>query len=331
MNRRLPLTMLALLLGVVALAGCRGGEPGTALTATFDDVRHLAPRHAVRIADVQVGTVTGIELDGFDARVRLQVDPEHRVPEGTSAAIRQSSLLGENFVELRLPEGVDPRDLPALEDGAELTDTETVVELEDLARRAIDVVGSFSSRDVDVILDTAVEGIGGRGDEIGELLTRTADLSSSYAERSDTVAEVLDGLVDLGADLAAGRDDIAAAIERAEEAAGVGVRQRDRLLTAFERVVDLSESTDRTLLDDNADRLADVLAQLRPVVAVLVDERARLQRIIAGLEGFGRSLPQATPDDLIQIYSQIRSPSGFEQPVVDLLDVLFGLFEEAAP
>lgn len=342
--RSRPCTVLTALLAALAvLAGCSptggsggadGGDdpPGTTeLAAVFDDVRHLAPRHAVRVADVRVGTVTGIELDGFQARVTLRIDPEHRVPDGTTAAIRQSSLLGENFVELRYPTDMDVTTAPALRDGDVIDDTTTVVELEDLARRATEVVTAISAADVDAILETAVEGIGGRGEEIGDLVTRVADLSSAYAQRSDDVGAVLDGLAELGEDLVEGRDDIAEAIDEAERAAGTAVRQRDRTLAALEGITDLASSTDEVLLLPNAQRLTDLVEDLRPVTARLAGERDRLRSLIVNLEGFTAALPPAVPDDMLQVFSQVRSPSGFEQPVVDLLALLLALGEAGAP
>lgn len=336
---RTPVTRLgaraataALLAVALLLSGCSRGDAPTAteLSATFDDVRHLAPRHAVRVADVRVGTVRSIELDGFRARVTLEVDPEHRVPRGTTAAIRQSSLLGENFVELRYPADVDPREAPTLSSGDVIEDTSTVVELEDLARRATEVISAISAADIDAILEAASEGIGGRGDQLGELLERTADLSTTYAARSEEVGAVLDDLARLGGDLAEGRDDIAGAIEEAERAAATLVRQRDRTLTALEGITDLATTTDAALLGERADRLSALLADLRPVTARLADERGRLVTLLAQLERFVTIFPDVVPDDLLQVYGQIRSPSGGTQPIIELLEALLAL-EEAAP
>src|SRR3546814_4258476 len=84
------------------------------------------------MSDVPVGSVAGLELDGYRVRVQLDLEDDVEVPRGTRAVIRRTSLLGANFVELVVPGGVDRQAAPSLEDEDEITETASQIELEEL-------------------------------------------------------------------------------------------------------------------------------------------------------------------------------------------------------
>jgi phospholipid/cholesterol/gamma-HCH transport system substrate-binding protein len=110
---------LVLLLSVFLLAGCGSGGfsgmyqlplPGGAdlgehpyrVVAHFGDVLDLVPQAGVKVNDVAVGRVEKIELarDNKTAVVTMLVNGGVRLPANAGAELRQSSLLGEKFVEL---------------------------------------------------------------------------------------------------------------------------------------------------------------------------------------------------------------------------------------
>ncbi len=77
------------------------GDGGFELVAVFDDVGGLSRRSPVKISGVKVGQVSRIDLDeDLRARVFLSLDPEIELPIDSSAAIRTSGLLGDQFVQL---------------------------------------------------------------------------------------------------------------------------------------------------------------------------------------------------------------------------------------
>src|SRR5262245_52818798 len=77
------------------------GPGGLRLYAVFDEVGGLKPRAPVSIAGVTVGQVMEIGLDdGLRARVLLDVDPRLKLPSDSTAGIRTSGLLGDQFIAL---------------------------------------------------------------------------------------------------------------------------------------------------------------------------------------------------------------------------------------
>ncbi|MDQ4025279.1 MAG: MlaD family protein, partial [Actinomycetota bacterium] len=80
-------------------------DPSPELVAYFRDVGDLVEKGTVQVADVEVGSVQEIDLvmEGGEmlARVTMSIDEGERIPaEGLRAVVRQTSLLGEQFVEL---------------------------------------------------------------------------------------------------------------------------------------------------------------------------------------------------------------------------------------
>lgn len=104
------------------------GPGGFELIATFDEIGGLTPRAPVVISGVKVGQVTAIDLDeDLRAAVVLDVRPDLELSIDTSASIRTSGLLGNQFVALE-PGG----EIDLLSDGESVDFTESALNLEKL-------------------------------------------------------------------------------------------------------------------------------------------------------------------------------------------------------
>jgi len=109
-------SLVALVAAALLLTGCSfdvyklplpggadvGSDPIT-VTAQFRDVLDLVPDSTVKVDDVTVGKITDISLQGYTARVTMQLRNDTRLPDNAVATIQQTSLLGEKFVELAPP------------------------------------------------------------------------------------------------------------------------------------------------------------------------------------------------------------------------------------
>src|SRR5688572_11442467 len=96
------LTSAAVVLSGVA---CNGGSDKPDVVAFFQNVGDLVPKAEVQVNDVRVGSVTNIQAvrrgSEMVARVELDVDDAMEIPsDGLKAVVRQTSLLGEQFIQL---------------------------------------------------------------------------------------------------------------------------------------------------------------------------------------------------------------------------------------
>ena len=98
--------VLATAAGFVFYAGqSRGVQMGgdsTLLHASFRSAEGITVGTDVRLAGINVGSVTGLELDPatFEARTSFTVDGNLRLPANSDVKIASESLLGGNYVEI---------------------------------------------------------------------------------------------------------------------------------------------------------------------------------------------------------------------------------------
>ncbi len=104
------------------------------LIAAFRSAEGIAVGTEVRLAGVQIGAVTGMELNpqSFLAETRFSVDPSIILPDDSAIAISSEGLLGGSFVEI-IPGG-SPFNL---EPGGEILDTQSSVSLLTLLLRFV--------------------------------------------------------------------------------------------------------------------------------------------------------------------------------------------------
>ncbi len=255
------------------------GEDAYEVTIQFDDVLDLVPQSSVKVDDVTVGRVTDVTLDGWNAEVTVLVNGSVELPDNAVASLRQTSLLGEKFVELAPPEG-DVAASGRLGDG-------DVIPLSHSGRNpeVEEVLGALS-----LVLN---------GGGIAQLKTITVELNNALEGREPEVRSVLGELSGLMGQLDDNKQAIITAIEKVDRLAVSVRRQEDAIVSALDTMPQALESLDdqRAALVrmlDSLDRLGrvgtrvieaskeDTLANLRNLVPVL----SQLNRV-------GEDIPRA--------------------------------------
>jgi phospholipid/cholesterol/gamma-HCH transport system substrate-binding protein len=320
MTRRLSIAGLVVML--VLSSGCSlqtAGAPRGHLTllADFNDAQHLLAGHAVRVGDVQVGSVTKVALNGYHARVTMSIVDGHRVPIGTSAVLGLTSLLGENFVQLRYPQSFDPQRGPFMKSGDLLADSTAQPQLEDVTQQAITLLGAISTGDLTTIVNTAAQAVNGRGDELHRLVGQLAQVGEVYAGQSTNLASAVDGLAQLGASLGVHASDIGSLIDNLSNATATAAGQRDRIIGTVQRLTQLAQALDDHVLVPHAAQLTTLLAQLDPIVGTVANQRTTLQDLITNLAGFMTVLPKSYDNGALLLYAWFASlvlPNGTRVP-----------------
>lgn len=291
MRKLAPLLVL-----VLALAAC---DPQTAtaptgdltLVARFDDVQDLVRGHTVQVANVIVGSVRSVELDGHRALVTMSIVDDQDIPEGTSATVRRTSFLGEYYVDLVLPPGGAGG--PFLASGDEITDTRTERDIEQLASQAEEVIRAVGADDVAGVIDAGAEAIGGNGATINTAVDDAELVLGALADQSAQIGSAIDDVAALGAALAPRSDEIATLIDELAAATGDVTASRDRIVDAVEALVELASTTNEAILVPHAERLSQTLEELQPLLATLTSRTDVLARLIVDFNRFTRVLPTA--------------------------------------
>jgi len=112
--------------------GVQLGGDSYPLTASFRSADGIAVGTDVRVAGINVGSVTGLELDPatFRAHATFTVEGGLAIPDDSDVKIASESLLGGNFVEIT-PGASEVM----LEPGGEIVNTQGSVSLLNLLMR----------------------------------------------------------------------------------------------------------------------------------------------------------------------------------------------------
>lgn len=243
-----------------------GSHPIT-IHADFDDVLDLVPQSSVKVDNVAVGRVSSISLadGGRAAHVELKVNGDVELPPGTTARLKQTSLLGEKYVALIRPEQPVPG--ASLTNGAKLglVDTSQSAQVEEVLGALSLVlnggdIGQFQeiSRELqDISTD--------RPEDVKAFLVETTEFVTGLDDRKQAITAALDGLDALSENLATDKSKIAKALDGLSPGMQVVVDQRKQLVSMLKALDRLSTVTVDTLDAAQKDIVADFKA-LEPIL-----------------------------------------------------------------
>ena len=299
--RRLLAVLLALGASPLFGACVFGGGHALTVDAIFADIGDL-PRFAnVQSADVKVGTVRGIRLDGYHARVTMRIDANADIPSNVEALIRSTSLLGEKFVDLRVPAGEMPS-AEKLRDGQviPLARTSRVPGLDDALVKLGRLLEGRTSADLATLIHSSAEIVRGREEALGELFSKLRPVTDVFAARAPDIASAISNLNDAFSSLQASRDVISRSLSSSADATQILANQQtdlDRLVRSLDNassvLARLGNAT--TAADDRA--LKDLRATLGKVMLTTGD----LSKSLTALARFVDLWPKAIPGDYIQL------------------------------
>jgi phospholipid/cholesterol/gamma-HCH transport system substrate-binding protein len=298
--RRVGVAVVVIAMGFAALAFIPMGEEDIILTARFDDVADLAPGAPVMLADVTIGKVQEIELDGTRARVTMSVDPAARLPQGAIARVRRESLLGEKIIDFVIPETV-PADAPLLQNGAEILQTEVRPDLEDLVREGVDVLGPIAASEVATLVDEGAKGFGGRGDELRTMITNFDAIVSAYARNTDDIRGVIENMGRFNSILATRAQAHARSVANTAQSIGILREEVDRLAAAIRALTRLSVGG-RLILEDHSDEMSRFFQQMRVILGALRQEQDSIELLLRYAPLHNRNTQVTEMFEFVQVY-----------------------------
>ncbi|MFI7675482.1 MCE family protein [Actinophytocola sp. NPDC049390] len=284
---RLVLVALAFLLAGCSSGGFSGmyqmplpggadlGEHPYRVVARFGDVLDLVPQAGVKVHDVAVGRVEKIELakDNRTAVVTMLVNGDVHLPANAAAELRQSSLLGEKFVELRAPD----RPEGTLKDGAviPIDRTNRNPEIEEVLGALSLLLNGGGVRQLSTIVEEVNAALDGNEPELRATLSNIDTVVRVLDSEKTNITKAIDALGRLSGRLAAQTDDIEVALDRLGPGLAVVNEQRDALVTMLGALENLSTVAVDTV-NRSRDDLVDDLTLLAPTLNKLAEAGADL-------------------------------------------------------
>lgn len=267
---------------VLAVSACGGAEslplPGGAdvgsdpihVTVQFDDVLDLVPQSTVKVDGVPVGRVETVSVgpDGWTADVGIVVDSAVELPANAYAAVEQTSLLGEKFVQLTPPPSDPSSELLADGDVIPLDRTRHATELEPVLGALSLLLNGGGVGQLQPVVEELSTAFEGREGTTKSLLQQADRLIDGLDRQRDDITRALDGLDVLTVRVAEQNDRVAAILDDLPVATAVLEQQRPQLTELLVQLDRLGTVGTDVLDQSKEDLIADLLA-LRPTLQQL--------------------------------------------------------------
>ncbi|MDT5080428.1 MAG: phospholipid/cholesterol/gamma-HCH transport system substrate-binding protein [Mycobacterium sp.] len=292
------------------LPGTEGGGPGSyTIKAELPDVDNIERNSRVRVGDVTVGNVTGIQRQGWHALLTMRLNGDVDLPANATAAIGQTSLLGSLHVELAPPTDVPPEgklkegSLIPLSSGSFFPSTEQ-------ALAAVSMVlnggGIGRIQEITQALSTAFTG---RENDLRSFITQLDVFIGHVNDQTDDIIAATDSLNNLVGQVAAQKPVLDKALRTLPDALAVLKDQRQNLADALDQLGKFSALTADTV-NQTKENLVKNLQNLAPVLQSLGNAGPALTR---GLDVFA-----AFPFPKPTVNKWIRGDYGNLTAIVDL-------------
>ena len=245
------------------------GEDPYTVQVEFLDVLDLVPQSGVRVADVPVGRVEKIELgEDWTARVTVSVNGDVELPANAVAAIQQSSLLGEKFVELAPPGNAEPEGTLREEPVIPLERTNRNVEVEELLGAMSLVLNGGGLAQLQTINRELGLALEGRESAIKATLTELDSFIGGLDQQKEEINRALESADALAGTLAARTATIETALDTIAPGLEVLSEQRGLLVSMLEGLARLGEVGTRVIEQSAENTVAD-LQLLQPILSQL--------------------------------------------------------------
>jgi phospholipid/cholesterol/gamma-HCH transport system substrate-binding protein len=306
--RRLWLVVPSVAVVALGLSSCSGsGAANRTASAVFGDIGDLSNGAQVQLADVPVGQVTSIALDGDKAKVVMSLDSGVRIPANVTAAIDSTTLLGDQFVALEVPKdevGAAGARAPQLADGGVIGRTAIVPGLEQLVQSGAQVFGAVSATELEQIIAAGGEGFNGQEASLKSLLTDFSNVASGYAQHTDAITQAINGLNQLSSTLAPDSSATAAALTTLSQTVAILAQQSARFETLLQSIDDVSVQG-RGILETYYPQIVTQLQTLQAVSAQLSQNQVSLAGILDTLPLNNSALPSSVRGGYIQVFENL--------------------------
>ncbi|BAV42677.1 MULTISPECIES: virulence factor Mce family protein [Mycobacterium] len=270
-------------LNSLPLPGVQGGGPGSfTIQAQMPDVDNIEPNSRVRVGDVNVGTVTKIERQGWHALVTMKLNGNVELPANATATLGQTSLLGSLHIELAPPTDVPPEG--NLREGSliPLSSSKAYPSTEQALAATAMLLNGGGIGDIYDITEALSTAFTGRENDLRSLIEQLDEAIGHLDDQKGDIIAAAESLNNLMAQLAAQRPVLDKALRTIPDALAVLKNERENLADALTQLGRFS-----ALAADSVNQTKDALVQelkdLGPTLESLANAGPALTRALSFL------------------------------------------------
>ncbi|MGV0874512.1 MCE family protein [Mycolicibacterium sp. XJ879] len=256
--------------GLIAIFAQLRFQEETTYNAAFSTVTGLENGNFVRIAGVEVGKVKHIAIqDDSTALVEFSADDSVILTEGSRAVIRYDDLIGGRY--LSLEDGAGGTEKLVAGDTIPMTQTAPALDLDALIGGFRPLFRALEPDQVNALAGQLISAFQGQGPTIGSILTQTAALTNTLADRDELIGQVVVNLNTVLASLGDHTDKFDKAVDSLSELVH-GLEKRKQDLSTGVAHANEAASSIAGLLTETREPLKKVVAETdRAAGTVLAD------------------------------------------------------------
>ena len=246
--------------------------------AVFTDATGVVKGDDIRIAGVKVGTVKKVEIaDRTRALVTFSVQDTTALSKATRADIRYRNLVGQRYISLSNEIG----DSAKLAEGATIpvTQTSPALDLTVLFNGFKPLFEALTPSDINQLSYEIVQVFQGEGGTLEGLLSHTASVTSTLADRDQIISALIDNLNEVLDHLGSRDDQLNRLITTFRTFVGGLKDDRQAILGSLDQISTLSVET-ADLVDGIREPFVEDVKQLRAVAENLDRNKAELDRAL---------------------------------------------------
>jgi phospholipid/cholesterol/gamma-HCH transport system substrate-binding protein len=282
-------------------------EPTYTIHARLTDAAGLAKGTAVTLAGVNVGSVSGVHLEGDAVVANLAINHGVALPAHTAAAVEVETVLGVLEVALEPRSGWSH----PLRAGATITDTSIPVEFQDLENTAGNLLQQSDVAAFNQLVVSLEQVTQGKESQVAAIISGLDQFTGAISSRQGQVSSLIDSADTLAATVAQRDGQLSGLVDNLSTVVQ-GLAQRSSQLNALIVGTDQLATETAALIGQNEPQLQGLLDHLQSVLGVLDQHQedlaegvSYLSSALSGFSSIGYSGPDNTPQSWGNIYANV--------------------------
>jgi phospholipid/cholesterol/gamma-HCH transport system substrate-binding protein len=265
-------------LNSLSLPGTEGAGDGSyTIQAQLPDVVVIQQNTRVRVADVNVGNVTAIQVQDWHALVTMRINKDVHLPANSTAKVGQTSLLGSMHIELAPPIDAPPQG--ELKDGSviPLSAASTYPTTEQTLASVSVLLNGGGLGQLQEINQAFAKALVGRENDMRSLLNQLDTFIAGLNAQTDDIIAATEHLNALAGQVAAKDQTVDKALITIPQAIAVLSDSRTKLANAIDALGKFSAIATSTI-DQTKESFVNNLRNMAPVFRELANAGPALTR-----------------------------------------------------
>lgn len=309
------LAVLALLLSLSVAVYRQVFTPVVRITLEADSLgNQLDPRADVKLRGVLVGEVREVHADGTKARLDIALKPEHvaYIPSDVHARLLPKTLFGEKYVDLVPPADSSAHPIRAGDVIAQ-DRTRVGIEVQQLMNDLLPLLRTVQPGKLNATLSAFATALEGRGDRIGDNLTRLEAYLRRLNPHLPSLTEDIARFAEVAETYGDAAPDLMEILRNTVTTSRTIVEQKDRLAAALKTTATVA-GTAQDFLDANGDRLITLGQVSRPTLELFARYSPEYPCLLAGLVRQEKASEEAFRGGKMHITLEVVRPQGAYEP-----------------